>query len=281
MPHKGGKADSDIAVLNRPLHSLKRMRFSVLASGSSGNACYVETDQSKILVDAGLSGRELTRRLEIIGSNPENLDAILITHEHSDHMKGAGPLARRLDIPVYLNASTMKRGIRILGNISRPIPVHTGQMLTIRDICVETFTKCHDAVDPMGLVISSNGVKLGLATDLGRSTRLIEDRLKDCNALILEFNHDSRMLEEGPYPWELKQRVKGADGHLSNKQASELLETVSNDRLQIVILAHLSEANNLPEIAYKEAESVLKRCGLNHTRILIGRQDHPLPMEEL
>ena len=257
------------------------MRFSVLASGSSGNACYVETGQSKILVDAGLSGRELTRRLEMIGSNPESLDAILITHEHSDHLKGAGPLARRLDIPVYLNALTMKRGLRILGNISRPIPVHTGQMLMIRDICVETFTKCHDAVDPMGMVISSNGVRLGLATDLGRSTKLIEDKLKDCNGLVLEFNHDSRMLEEGPYPWELKQRVKGADGHLSNKQAGELLETVSHDRLQIVILAHLSEANNLPEIAYKEAESVLKKCGLNQTRILISRQDRPLPMEEL
>lgn len=257
------------------------MRFSVIASGSSGNACYVETAHSNILVDAGLSCRELIRRLELIGVKPESLDALVITHEHLDHIRGAGPMSRLLDIPVYLNASTFKKGIKTLGNLSRPVLVHTGQSITINDLSVETFTKCHDAVDPMGLIISSNGMRLGMITDLGRSTRLVEDRLKGCQALIIEFNYDQTMLEEGPYPLDLKRRIKGPDGHLSNQQASELLKTVYHKNLSFVIPAHISEKNNLPEKALKEAKNALSERGKNNTRILISHQDRPVPMIEL
>jgi len=257
------------------------MRFSILGSGSGGNACYIETAYARILVDAGLSSRELMRRLKMISVKPEDLGAILITHEHADHIKGAGPLARRLDIPVYMNAPTMKRGLKVLGNISKPVPVCTGQMFMVNDLCIETFTKCHDAADPMGVVISSNGVKLGLATDLGRATRLVEDRLRECDALVLEFNHDPKMLEEGPYPWELKQRVKSNDGHLSNRQAADLLAAVSHKGLRTVVLAHLSKVNNHPETACKEAMDALEKCGLEHIKVLVSRQDHPLPIESL
>jgi len=262
------------------------MRFSVLASGSGGNACYVETAHSSILIDAGLSCRELIRRLEAIDVNPETLSALIITHEHADHLQGAGPLARLLDLPVYINSPTLKRGIRALGSLSRPVPIHTGQSITINDLLVETFTKCHDGVDPMGVVISSDGTRLGLATDLGRSTTLVEDRLRGCHALILEFNHDQKMLDEGPYPLELKnagtkRRIKGSEGHLSNQQAGELLRAVAHKDLGVVVLAHLSAINNAPEKAFQAAEDALTRRGLNNTKILISHQDDPISMVEL
>ena len=251
------------------------MQFSILASGSSGNACYVETADSKILIDAGLSGREIIRRLELINVRPESLNAIIITHEHKDHIKGVGPLARQLDIPVYGNMPTLKKGMKTIGNIAMPVPIHTGQTIAIKDLFIETFTKCHDAVDPMGLIISSDGVRLGMVTDIGRSTKLIENRLKGCQALIVEFNHDQKMLDKGPYPLELKRRVKGPDGHLSNQQAGELLKAVSHENLSLVVLAHLSEINNLEEKAFNEARMVLAECGLNHTSVLVSHQDHP------
>lgn len=257
------------------------MRFSVLASGSGGNACYVETAHSRILIDAGLSCRELTRRLELAEVNPETLEALIITHEHMDHVKGAGPLARLLDIPVYINSSTLRKGFRILGNLSRPITIHTGQTITINDLVIETFTKCHDAVDPMGLIVSSDGVRLGLVTDLGRSTTLVEDRLRSCHALIIEFNHDQRMLEDGPYPWDLKKRIKGSEGHLSNQQAGELLKVVAHKDLRVVILAHLSKINNQTQKAFQEAQDALSRRGLNNTRIVVSYQDYPVSMVEL
>ena len=257
------------------------MRFSVLASGSGGNACYVETAQSRIMIDAGLSRRELLRRLELIEIDPRTLDALIITHEHTDHVKGAGPLARLLDIPVYINSPTLKKSVKTLGNISKPVSFHTGQSITINDLRVETFTKCHDAEDPMGLIICSNNMRLGLVTDLGRSTRLVEERLKNCHSLIMEFNYDPSMLEDGPYPLHLKKRIRGPEGHLSNQQAAELLGAVAHEDLQRVVLAHLSETNNKDERAIQEAQDALAREGLNDTEILVSRQDCPTSIVEL
>ena len=202
------------------------MRFSVLASGSSGNTCYVETDETRVLIDAGLSCRETVKRLELIGVNPQELDALILTHEHHDHIKGAGPIVRRFDIPLYLNTATLRKGMKTLGDVRRPVPVNTGQTISVKDLFIETFTKCHDAADPMGIVFSSNGVRVGIVTDMGRSTRLVEDRLRGCQALIIEFNHDQDMLEQGPYPLDLKKRIKGQDGHLSNLQAGDLLRAL-------------------------------------------------------
>ncbi|MBW1998467.1 MAG: MBL fold metallo-hydrolase [Deltaproteobacteria bacterium] len=256
------------------------MRFSVLASGSGGNACYVETSNSRIMIDAGLSCRELLRRMERIEVDPLKLDALLITHEHIDHIRGAGPLSRRLDIPVYINNRTLMRSRRILGNISRPVVIHTGQAIAIRDLCLETFTKCHDAVDPMGVIVSSNGIRLGLLTDLGRSTTLVEDRLRGCQALILEFNHDEEMLQSGPYPLEVKRRIKGQDGHLSNVQAGSLVQSVSHEDLKLVVLAHLSKINNDPQKALDEVENALSTCGREGVRIIVSEQDQPAPMVE-
>jgi len=257
------------------------MRFSVLASGSGGNACYIETDHSRILIDAGLSCRELIRRLEILKIKPVNLDALVITHEHQDHIKAAGPISRRFNIPVYMNGPTMQKMKTSMGKIEGHVPFETGRNIKINDITIETFTKCHDATDPVGLVISSNGSRLGIITDVGRSTRLLEDRLKGCRALIIEFNHDETMLEDGPYPLYLKRRIKGPDGHLSNRDAGELLKIISHKELRHVILAHISEKNNHPEKAFNIANDILMGCGLDNIEVLISSQDHPVPIREI
>ena len=254
------------------------MRFSVLASGSSGNACYVETPGVRILIDVGVSGEDLVRRMEKAAVDPAKLDAILLTHEHIDHIRGAGPLARRFNLPVYINRLTLRRALKTLGNLSKPIVFHTGQPITIHDLCVETFTKCHDAADPVGVVLHADGVRLGIITDLGRSTPVVEDRLQGCHALVVEFNHDERMLDEGPYPLELKRRIKGPEGHLSNGQAGGLLKTIRHEALSTVVLAHLSETNNHPEKAIQASEQALS--GLK-VRVLIGAQDFALPMVEV
>jgi phosphoribosyl 1,2-cyclic phosphodiesterase len=257
------------------------MFFSVLASGSGGNACYVETKNSCILIDAGLSCRELMKRFEALGKKAVHLDALVITHEHLDHVKGAGPIARRFGLPVYLNESTMNKIRGSVGDVSRYIAFETGRTIKINDATIETFTKCHDATDPVGLVVSSNGSRLGVITDVGRSTRLLEDRLKGCRALIMEFNHDEVMLDNGPYPLNLKRRIKGPEGHLSNRDAGELLKVVSHKDLAHLVLAHISEKNNLPEIALDHARDILMKCGLNDVEILISRQDEPVPMREI
>ena len=265
------------------------IKFSVLASGSGGNACYVETENTKIIVDAGLSCSEIERRLRLVGIHPESLDALIITHEHGDHIRGAGPLSRRYDLPVYINRKTLMRGLKTLGNLARPVVFQTGQTLVIRDIGIETFTKCHDASDPFGLVFfttlsgasTTNGTRIGMVTDLGRSTRLVEERLKECQALIIEFNYDQDMLDNGPYPLDVQRRIKGQDGHLSNEQAGELLRAVSHHDLRVVVLAHLSETNNEPARARQEAVKALTEYGLENTRLLISKQHEPGPMVEL
>jgi phosphoribosyl 1,2-cyclic phosphodiesterase len=258
-----------------------RMRFSVLASGSGGNACYVETNRARILIDAGLSCREMERRLTAVGVSASRLDGIVLTHEHSDHIRGVGPMARRHNLPLYINSGTLENGQKTLGRLPKLRLIETGGSLVINDLVIETFTKCHDAADPMGIVLSSDGIRVGLATDLGRSTRLAEERLKGCQALILEFNHDLDMLDGGPYPLYLKRRIKGPDGHLSNQQGGELLRAIAHTDLRLVVLAHLSETNNHPERAREAAFRVLGECGLGNTGICLGRQDEPGPMIEL
>jgi len=257
------------------------MRFAVLASGSGGNACYVETARARVLVDAGLSCSDVIRRLGSIGVNPQSLDGVVITHEHLDHIRGVGPLSRKLDIPVFANALTFKKGVRYLGAIPKPVPVCTGETLSIKDLSIDTFTKCHDAADPMGLVLVSEGVRLGVITDLGRSSRVVEDRLRGCHALIAEFNHDERMLEEGPYPLELKRRIRGPDGHLSNMQAARMIRGIAHSGLSWVALAHLSETNNLPEKALQAVKETLEMCHRHRTRVLVTTQHTPAPMVEI
>ena len=206
------------------------------------------------------------------------LDALILTHEHIDHIRGAGPLARRFNLPVYVNRLTLRRALKTLGNLSKPVVFHTGQPITLHGLCIETFTKCHDAADPVGIVVHADGARLGIITDLGRSTPVVEDRLRGCHALVVEFNHDERMLEEGPYPLELKRRIKGPEGHLSNEQAGGLLKTLCHDALSTVILAHLSEN----EQSSREGDSGFEKALSGfRVKVLVSDQACVLPMMDV
>ncbi|MBN2418800.1 MAG: MBL fold metallo-hydrolase [Deltaproteobacteria bacterium] len=257
------------------------MRFSVLASGSKGNACYVETENTRLLIDAGLSCRDLIYRMESVGLEASRLDAIIITHEHSDHVKGAGPISRKFNSTVYSNSSTIKRCKRAIGNTCINDRLRTGESIIINDITIQTFAKDHDAVDPIGLIVCSNGSRLGILTDVGESTSLMEDALLGCTGILLEFNHDIEMLDNGPYPYYLKKRIKGSKGHLSNEQAGLLLKRLSHKSLKHIVLAHLSEVNNTPEKALAKALESLSECNMENIQVHVSYQDCPCPMLEV
>jgi phosphoribosyl 1,2-cyclic phosphodiesterase len=232
----------------------------ILASGSKGNAVFVSGAAASILIDAGLSGVEIERRLKSRGIDPKNLDAILVSHEHSDHIQGVGVLSRRYHLPVYISAKTQNAASSQLGNLYDLKTIKCGTSFTINDLFIHPFSISHDAADPCGFTINQNGTKIGIATDLGIATAMVKEHLKECTLLILEANHDEEMLINGPYPWPIKQRIKSRTGHLSNAASKILLEELQHDRLKHVMLAHLSETNNTPQKAVNEVGQALTRC---------------------
>ena len=326
------------------MHSLARyprsmVRFTVLASGSKGNATVLSGGRTRILVDCGLSCRELFRRMRQMGEEPETLDAILITHEHSDHVGGVAVTARKLGIPVYFTEGTHRAWMRWIsprrqmtyaqwlerirkqaaerqaeadvaaeegdpdeGDVveaaetsqeaAEPVePVkakdptwlpaveyfQAGEPFEIGDIAISSFTIPHDAADPVGFVFQAEGVRIGFATDLGYIPPNVKAQLKGLDLLLLESNHDLEMLRDGPYPWAVKQRVLSRVGHLSNEATAEFLEKVYDGQAAYVILAHLSESNNLPDLARVTAErALIGRASLMANRLLLAEQNEPL-----
>lgn len=327
------------------------VRFTVLASGSKGNCTVVTGGKTRILVDAGLSCRELFRRMCQVDEDPTTLDAIIITHEHSDHVAGLAVTARKLGIPVYFTEGTHRAWVRWLsprkqmtyaqwleqcrrqaaarmaeadaptaedcdteeseaGSESDPDNTETsttpspeenakkgrkskeqkdptslprveyfqaGKSLQIGDISVSPFTIPHDAADPVGFVFQAEGVRMALATDLGYMPPNVKAQLKGVDLLLLESNHDLEMLRDGPYPWSVKQRVLSRVGHLSNEAAATYLETEYDGQAAYVILGHLSESNNLPELARITAERALNgRASLLANRLLLAAQHEPM-----
>ncbi|KIH75545.1 Phosphoribosyl 1,2-cyclic phosphodiesterase [Geoalkalibacter ferrihydriticus] len=248
------------------------MRVCLIASGSKGNAIYLESRDSRILIDAGLSARELTRRLALVGVDSASLNAIFVSHEHGDHVRGVGPLSRRYGVPVHVNPETHE-AISALGAIPILEEFDAGTAFCCRDLRVETFPLTHDAVQPVGFVVETRDGKVGIATDLGIGTRLVRERLRGCRVLILEANHDEALLRDGPYPWHLKQRIRGNHGHLSNSACGELLKDLLWEGLEMVFLAHLSETNNRAELAVHEIRQVLDGQNLCGPQLIVGRQD--------
>ncbi len=250
------------------------MRVCLLASGSKGNAVLVESGDSRLLIDAGLSARELNRRLGLIHTDGDSLDAVLVTHEHGDHCSGLGPMARRHRLPVFVHHRT-RSALRNPGRLDDCREFDDGCTLTFQDVQIETVPLTHDAAAPVGYLIDTSAGKIGILTDLGLATRLVAERYRHCRVLVLEFNHDQQMLREGPYPWHLKQRIRSNHGHLSNEAAAELLSDLVWDGLEGVFLAHLSETNNCPQLAERSARQVLAAQNCCNPQLLIGTQAQP------
>jgi len=231
------------------------MRVCTLASGSSGNSLYIETHCTKLLVDAGISMRQIGLRLNSIGVELSEIDAVITTHEHSDHTHAI----KRLNIPTYVASATAHLWKDTVSQLQQ---FESDMAFSIKDLMITPFSVPHDALDPVGFTIDcENGVKIGIVTDIGSVTSLVKERLRGSNILLLEYNHDSEILLYSHYPWDLKQRIKGRLGHLSNTQASELLHELCHGGLKHVILGHLSQVNNKPEVAFESASKVLKKNG--------------------
>jgi phosphoribosyl 1,2-cyclic phosphodiesterase len=296
------------------------MRMTVLASGSKGNSTLVSSSHTRILVDAGLSCRELLKRMQMANEDPSSIDALLITHEHQDHVQGLAVLARKLGIPVYFTQATHRAWMRWmmpnkrmtyaawlaqrqqdLAQAASPDPVlpppvcepeakqddpcslpgveyfAAGNGFSIGDIAITPFTIPHDAADPVGFVFEADGVRMAIATDLGYMPPNVKMALRNCDVLMLESNHDLEMLRDGPYPWSVKQRVMSRVGHLSNEAASEFLEKNYDGNASYVVLAHLSESNNLPALARVTAERALRdRMSLLANKLILAEQNAPL-----
>ena len=258
------------------------VRLTILGSGSAGNCAYLETDETRILIDAGFSARQIRQRLATIGRTPENLTGILITHEHSDHVQGLAALCEKLRLPIYCNRAT-KDAIEYQLQMRLECRLFTtGGSFEIGDISVETFMVPHDAQDPVGFLIRTAGGNIGFLTDLGHTNKLVIERIRPANVLVLEANHDVRMLQESPHrPWSLKQRILGRHGHLSNEAAADAAEQVISAHLQHLYLGHLSRECNKPDIARSVMEKRLGKIGATHVRLETTSQNVPSPTLEL
>jgi phosphoribosyl 1,2-cyclic phosphodiesterase len=254
------------------------VQLTILGSGSSGNCAYLETDEARILVDAGFSLRQIRQRLATIGKVPENLSGILITHEHGDHIQGLAAISQKLRVPIYCNRATHE-AIQFQLDLKIDCRVFaTGGSFEIGDVLVETFSVPHDAQDPVGFLLRTHGTNIGFLTDLGHVTKLVIERVRPAHALVLEANHDVRMLQECPHrPWSLKQRILSRHGHLSNEAAADALEQIVSADLRHLYLGHLSRDCNKPEIARRVVTERLQQIDATHVAVALASQAVPCP----
>jgi phosphoribosyl 1,2-cyclic phosphodiesterase len=246
--------------------------FQVLASGSKGNATLVCSERTRILVDAGLSAKELIRRLDQSPVKPNQINGLVLSHEHQDHVRGSGTLSRRYDFPVFLSRGTLENLPSQVGTLPHRQIFQSGSSFLVGDLSIHPFAISHDAGEPAGFVIEHEGCRLGICTDLGIATELVKARLAGCHGLVLEANHDMRLLIEGPYPWELKQRIRSRHGHLSNEDSFNLLEILYHPHLSAVVFAHLSEVNNNPQLVAESALSLKLKDQWSNVHFEVGGQ---------
>ena len=258
------------------------VRLTILGSGSSGNCAYLESDETRLLIDAGLSGRQIRQRLALIGRTPETLHGILLTHEHSDHVQGLVGLGARLQIPVFCNRLT-KEAVEEQLQVKLSWRIFsTGAGFDVGDVAVETFSVPHDASDPIGFLLRTPDANIGFLTDLGHATKLVLERVRSANVLVLETNHDLKMLQNDlRRPWSVKQRIMSRHGHLSNEAAAELAEEIVSAELRYLYLGHLSQDCNRPELAYETVWKRLQTIGATHTEVKSTSQQEPSATLEL
>jgi len=231
------------------------MELCSIASGSSGNCIYVGTDATHLLVDVGISGKKTEGGLNSIGQSLKNIDGILVTHEHSDHICGLGVLSRKYHIPIFATRGTIA-AIKMSSSVGKIeedlfVPIKADESFRIKDITVEPMRTSHDAAEPVAYRMRYENKKIAIATDLGTYNEYTVECLKGMDLLFLEANHDVNMLQVGPYPYQLKRRILGDRGHLSNELSGQLLKRIAHEKLQGVVLGHLSKDNNIPELAYE------------------------------
>jgi phosphoribosyl 1,2-cyclic phosphodiesterase len=252
------------------------IRLTILGSGSAGNCAYLETDQVRLLIDAGLSARQIRQRLATVARAPETLTGILITHEHSDHISGLTGLAARLDVPIYCNRLTKQAIEAQLKIVIQAQIFATGGSFEIGDVTVDTFSIPHDAYDPVGFLVRTVAGNIGFLTDLGHATKLVVERVRAANVLLLEANHDVKMLQDDPRrPWSLKQRILSRHGHLSNESAADVAEQILSPALRRLYLGHLSRDCNRPELALQAVAGRLERLGGTHVWVEPTSQNVP------
>ncbi|MFT4625698.1 MAG: phosphoribosyl 1,2-cyclic phosphodiesterase [Myxococcota bacterium] len=251
-----------------------------LGSGSRGNCTYIGDDTRGVLVDCGLSARQTLLRLEAAGLGAVRIEGVLVTHEHGDHVAAARVLSDRLErrqghtVPFFMTRGTAG-ALRDRVRPKELITIQSGRRFRVGSLEVEPFTVPHDTCDPVAYTVKVGDTVAAVVTDLGRSTRLVEQQLARCSLALIEFNHDLGMLMDGPYPWALKQRVRGRHGHLSNAQAAELVRRAATPRLEHLLLAHLSDDNNEPAVAREAAEAALHGAGLRGVTVTVAPQDRP------
>jgi len=252
------------------------VRLTILGSGSAGNCAYLETDETRVLIDAGFSFRQIRQRLASIGRTPENLTGILITHEHSDHIQGLKALTEKLRVPIYCNRATKETIEFQLQRRLESRLFETGSSFELGDVLVETFMVPHDAQDPVGFLLRTAAGNIGFLTDLGHATRLVLERVRPANVLVLEANHDVKLLQECAHrPWSLKQRILSRHGHLSNEAAADAAEQVMSTNLRHLYLGHLSRECNRPDLAYRVMAERIQRIGANHVHLQMTSQKEP------
>jgi phosphoribosyl 1,2-cyclic phosphodiesterase len=261
------------------------MRVAVLGSGSSGNATLVRAGNTRLLVDAGFSARDLAGRLHLLGVEPEEVAAIVVTHDHGDHTRGMGVFARRHGTTLHMTERTRDACAKLLRGTEDVRLYRPGRPFSVGDARVEPFLTVHDAADPVGVAVvdECTGLRMGVATDLGRPTAQIRHALGACDLLILEANHDEVLLHTSAYPWSVKRRIASSHGHLSNQAAAQLVTELLHPRLAGVILAHLSNECNRPELARQVVGRALAKVGWKG-HLDVAKQDEPtgwLDVEEM
>lgn len=244
------------------------IKFCSLSSGSSGNCQYIETKNTRILVDSGFSGKRVESLLSSIGVCPSTIDAVLVTHEHIDHTRGVGVLSRRYDFPIYANDNTWIGMEKIIGKVSEENTkvFISEEYFEIKDITIYPVNIFHDALEPVGYIFYYNKSKISIITDTGKVDDNMKSKIKGSDLYLMESNHDITMLKEGSYPWPLKQRILSPRGHLSNEDAGITLGDVISGRGETILLGHLSKDNNIPDLAHTTVKDILLKQGIDCKR---------------